>query len=134
MDLDVRGDCPMKLTALCATAVLLVLVISCNRADEDGNAVLEYLTGAEIQYETEEQKQNIVQALRDMSELSAEELSRKRYKDYSGKPGGWDLQTLLYRHVVPKKQEDTLGADFYEELKSKRVKEGIERLLDELDR
>jgi len=90
--------------------------------------LLAYLDNVEIQYETDRQRSNLAAALKDVLELSPEELQQKRYADYQGKPGQWTLQQLFDRHLVPDGQGKTTGRDFYNDLKQPAVQERIKAL------
>ena len=52
------------------------------------NRVVLYLKGAEVQYETREQRAEIRQALTDLSTLPPDALCRRRYADYGLARGG----------------------------------------------
>jgi hypothetical protein len=83
----------------------------------------------EIQYETEEQRENILSALNDILYLSVEELKNKKYKNYVGEMNKWDLETLIYRHFISDTKDMKFGDDFYNNLKSKEVQEQVEKLI-----
>ena len=108
-----------RITGLRAVpAIVLLLTVGCGART---TAVGEYLTDAELQCETEAQRRNLHQALTDILELEPDELRARRYADYTGKSGRWDLPTLLQRHFVPARAGLTLGARFYEDLESPGV-------------
>ena len=65
------------------------------------NRVVLYLKGAEVQYETREQRAEIRQALTDLSTLPPDALCRRRYADYGLAPGRWSIGQLLLHYVVP---------------------------------
>jgi hypothetical protein len=71
------------------------------RTSAQPNEVVLYLGGAERQCETDEQRAEIVSALEDLQHLSASDLARKRYADYTMVPGQWTLATLLEKYFVP---------------------------------
>ena len=93
------------------------------------NPVADYLKSAELQYETEIQKENIANALNDILNLSEEQLKEKRYKDYTGRENQWDLPTLIYRHFVPEPPGTTLGDNFFQDIKSEETQEQIKQFL-----
>ena len=97
------------------------------------NPVLNYFSKAEIQYEDKAQEDNIIQALKDILTLSESELKERRYCDYTGKPGQWDLQTLILRHFVPDNTEKTLGKNFYRDVKTDEVQVEVKKLLDRIE-
>ncbi|MBI4645554.1 MAG: hypothetical protein HY738_02905 [Bacteroidia bacterium] len=98
----------------------------------DQNSVLAYFENAELQYEGEIQKGNIINALIDAINLPEEDLKIKKYNDYTGKSAQWDLQTLIYRHVIPDAKNKTLGNNFYHDVKSSEVKNIICEILKSL--
>jgi len=97
-----------------------------------GNAVLAYLDGAELQTNSDMQRENIRTALRDILTRPADELAVRRYADYTGKAGQWNLPTLLTRHFVPVRTGMTLGADFYRDVKADAVQALVRRFLERL--
>jgi hypothetical protein len=102
--------------------LLLCLLAACRNTD---NPVYNYFKHAELQYDSNTQKQNIITALNDILNLPEDELKAKRYKDYSGKDQQWDLPTLIVRHFVPDKQNKSFGDNFYHDIKSEKVKDEI---------
>jgi hypothetical protein len=60
-----------------------------------------FLHGAEIQAETQAQRDEIARAMNDMATLPPAVLREKRYGDYQGNPGKWTLLELLKHYVVP---------------------------------
>lgn len=123
---SLRSISVMLLTVLC----IPILVLGCKSNE---NPVLDYFSKAEIQYEGKEQEDNIIQALKDILSLPESELKEKRYSDYSGKPGQWDLQTLIQKHVVPDSSEKTLGKNFYRDVKAEEVQVEIRKLLERIE-
>lgn len=65
------------------------------------NPIAAYLRDAECQTENDRQRANVRTALEDMATLSPDQLRERRYENFTGQPGQWDLRTLLKRHVVP---------------------------------
>ena len=104
--------------AISMVAVLVGLCVSASGCRNERNPVVDYLDGAEVQYETEQQKENIINALNDALNLPAAELQGKRYRDYQGSDGQWDLPTVISRHFVPSSPEKHLGQDFYRDITS----------------
>jgi len=98
--------------------------------DEAANPVAQYLKGAELQYETEIQKENIVTAFNDILNLSVEELKERRYKDYTGKENQWDLYTLIYRHFVSAPPGVHLGDNFFNDVKLEEAQEQVRQILE----
>lgn len=113
--------------------VVLCIPFLCFGCKSSENPVLDYFSKAEIQYEGKEQEDNIIQALKDILTLSESELKEKRYKDYSGKPGQWDLQTLILKHFLPDSPEKTLGKHFYRDVKAEEVQVEVKKLLERIE-
>ena len=111
--------------SLLISAFLLASCIVCGKAE---NPVAEYFENAELQYEGEVQKENILTALNDILCLSEDELRARRYKNYTGKDDEWDLPTLIVRHFVPDEKK-TLGNNFYHDIKTKEMREKIEKMI-----
>jgi hypothetical protein len=109
---------------------LLIPLLNCKKTD---NPVLEYMQHAELQFEGKEQKVNIVTALNDILDLSEEQLKTKRYTDYTGNDNKWDLSMLIYRHFIPDKKGESLGNDFYHDVKSEEVQKEIRKILERLE-
>jgi hypothetical protein len=123
----------MKITI--SVIVLLVVITGmigtgCKRPR---NEVVDYLDGAELQYEGAMQKENIIHALRDALHLSPEVLQGKRYKDYEGNKNIWDLRTLVRHHFVPSSKDKMLGQNFYYDITSKEGRKKIEEILATLE-
>lgn len=91
-----------------------------------------YLEGAEFQAEDEAQRKNFVQALNDALDLPPSQLQQRRYSDYQGHSGRWDLPTLFRKHLVPSRSGLSLGDNFFEELKQARVQKQLRALRERL--
>lgn len=109
---------------------LLIVIAGCQKRV---NSVFNYLNNAELQYENEDQMENIKVALNDILTLPEKELSLKKYKDYTGEEGQWDLPTLILRHFVPDKKGKSLGLNFYKDVKSDEVQKKISMILKTLE-
>ncbi len=110
--------------------ILLLTVLGTGLAEGRArNPVADYLRGAELQCEGEAQKANIIAALNDALTLPGDSLAARRYKDYQGREGQWDLPTLLYRHFVPDHVGATLGKRFYRDVKAKEAQEVIRQIV-----
>jgi hypothetical protein len=96
------------------------------------NPVADYLRGAELQCETDEQKANIATALNDALTLPGDTLAARRYKNYQGQEGQWDLPTLIYRHFVPDHTGAVLGDHFYRDVKARVAQEVIRQILERI--
>lgn len=118
-----------------AALIVVVLVIpsfnGCRKIEE--NKVYTYLENAEIQYENVGQKDTIKQALEDALKLPLPALKVKRYKDYSGTPGQWDLKTLIKRYIVPDAKGKNLGNNFYKDVKAEKVQKQLEKMLKKME-
>ncbi len=96
------------------------------------NPVANYLRGAELQCETDEQRANIATALNDALTLPGDTLAARRYKNYQGQEGQWDLPTLIHRHFVPDHAGAILGDHFYRDVKAREAQEIIRRILERI--
>lgn len=115
---------------------LLITVLGSGLAEGKArpNPVANYLRGAELQCETDEQRANIVTALNDALTLPGDTLAARRYKNYQGQEGQWDLPTLLYRHFVPDHAGAILGDHFYSDVKAREAQEVIRQILERIKR
>ena len=114
-----------------ATLFISAACDSINRNNQAADEIYEFFLNAEIQYETEQQKESIITALNDILnfDLSVEELKNKKYPDYTGKPNQWDLPTLINKYFVPADKNITLGKNFYNQLRKKRVYDTIQEIV-----
>jgi len=124
-----------KLQTVTLSALFLIAVIltACNSNQTDDT--YKFFKNAELQYETQAQKESIITALDDILNLSllkGEELRNKKYPNYTGEKEQWDLLTLLNRYFVPADQNITLGNNFYTQIKRKEVYEQIAEILAEI--
>ena len=121
-----------KINALILVSVLILIfqLPSCKDSD---NQVLNYFSNAELQYEGENQRENLITAMNDVLNLTEEQLKLKKYRDYSGDVNQWDLQTLIHKHFVPDKEDKTLGKNFYHDIKAKEVQEKIRQILKQIE-
>ena len=90
--------------------------------------VWSYLEGCEFQAEDEGQRANFRKGLDDALSLPVAELKARRYADYQGKAGQWDLETLFRKHLLPAQAGRTLGGNFYTDLKDLRVQAQLQAL------
>ncbi|MEA1874921.1 MAG: hypothetical protein U9N51_10925 [Bacteroidota bacterium] len=121
-----------QIVTLLTLFIIAVTLTACNNQTDDA---YEFFKTAELQYETEQQKESIITALNDILNLSLskeEELRNKRYPNYTGEKEQWDLLTLLNRYFVPAEQNITLGDNFYTQIKRKEVYEQIDEILEVL--
>jgi len=75
-------------------------------ATTSSNPLVLYLRGAELQCETDAQLANIRRALDDLATLPVATLRSRRYADYAGTLGAWDLPQLIRSHFVPENMRD----------------------------
>jgi hypothetical protein len=122
----------MRKPVFLLTSVLFILLMPALCLADSSNPVLAYLRDAELQYEGEEQKENIRIALQDMITLDEKELAKRRYKDYQGQPDQWDLPTLIYRHFVPGGKVNSLGNNFFRDVTSDEVRRILQKFLKRL--
>lgn len=111
--------------------VALLVFAAAAGAGATPNPIREYLAGAELQCEGGQQRTAVLQALQDIVSLPASALQKKRYPDYAGKAGAWDLPTLLARYFVPRKGQ-TLGSHFYRDVKQPEVQAEVKKILKRL--
>ena len=116
--------------------LLLITVLESGLAEGKTrrNPVANYLRGAELQCETDEQRANIVTALNDALTLPGDSLAARRYKDYQGQEGQWDMPTLIYRHFVPDHLGAMLGKHFYRDVKAREAQEIIRQIVQRIQK
>ncbi len=119
-----------KILFLILLVLTLLTNIGCTMKENDTE---KYLKNIELQYETEEQKQEIIKALNHVLSLDEKELQKQRYKDYQGKANSWDLSTLMYKYMVPNSSGSVIGANFYKDLKSDKAQKMILEILKKLE-
>ena len=103
------------------SSLFLLIFFNEGCGHKGGNPVLNYLQNSELKFSNKTQRDNIMEAARDILLISVDDLKKRRYKDYDGNEGQWDLQTLLTKHFVPKKQGLAWGDDFYNDVKQDSV-------------
>jgi hypothetical protein len=82
-----------------------------------------YLSGAEIQVETPEQRELLHKALDDMLSLSSEDMRQVRYG-----PGGKTLREILRAHLVPSTPISVTDEDFYNQASNAKVRMAIQSI------
>src|SRR5271166_4222658 len=65
------------------------------------NCIADYLNGADLQCEAQEQHKEIRRALSDMLVLKPKELLKKRYCDYQMHHNQWNAIEILQHYFVP---------------------------------
>lgn len=97
------------------------------------NVVAEYLNHAERQYETSEQRTEIIGALEDMLTKSPQMLRAQRYPDYEGHKDAWPITTVLQRFFVPAKPPKGWSvAAFYRDVSAPEARHAISEQLSAL--
>lgn len=117
-------------TIMVGAAVGCMMGTGCKRHK---NPVVDYLHQVEIQYETEAQKENIINGLRDALHLSPEILQGKRYRDYQGNERAWDLRMLFRHHFVPSSKHKVLGVNFFYDITSEEGRKRVAEILETLE-
>ena len=97
------------------------------------NEVVRYLKGAERQNETDDQRREIRHALEDLATLPPAELRKKRYADYSMKPGQWSLATLLHKYFVPPEPHTIDEARLYEDAQRPEARASVKAQIAAID-
>jgi len=123
----------LRATATLLLGVSLLLVGSGCERNVPENTVTLYLTGAQRQAETLDQRQEIQRALRDMLELPPEQLRDKRYANYQMEPGSWTAIDILERYYFPESPLTMLVPEtFYRDVALPPAREAIQRHLDRI--
>jgi hypothetical protein len=122
----------MKVILLVFTVLVVITGMVGAGCKRERNAVVDYLDNAELQYEGAEQKENIINALKDAMHLSPEILQGKRYKDYQGNEHAWDLRTVIQRHFVPSSKGKMVGTNFYYDITSEAGRKKVAEILETL--
>jgi len=113
--------------------VTLVAIVSCEPALAKSNCVAEYLSGAERQYETPDQGEEVRRALKDMLSIKSSLLLKKRYSDYQMKRNRWTAIDVLHRYFVPTNAKRSLNSKcFLLSVKTPTSRQAIRKQLDEL--
>lgn len=123
----------------CFVAVLALLLGACEPPPPAAtpviptNSVVEYLTDAEIQAETDGQRSELRKAFTDMLALSADELKTRRYAGFDGTAGVRSLPELLEAHVVPAKPAALAPVQFFADVKQPAAQESVRKLLNDME-
>jgi hypothetical protein len=92
--------------------------------------VADFFSHADRQYETAGQQAEIIRALRDMLNKSAQELRSQRYADYQGVHDAWSLTELTRSYFVPSQPfPDWTEDTFYREVSKPEAQDAIRRQL-----
>lgn len=99
------------------------------------NVVAEFFSHADLQYETARQKAEIIPALGDMLNKSAEELRLQRYTDYQRVKDAWSLTDLIERYFVPSRPvPDGTELSFYRDVSKPEAQDAIRRQLASIEK
>jgi hypothetical protein len=97
------------------------------------NAVVDYFSGAEIQAETDAQRNELRKALTDMLTLPIDVLKQRRYAGFDGKPSARNLVEILSGHLVPTAPRALDAQAFFADLKAETAQAVVRVKLDELN-
>ena len=113
--------------------LFVILASSCNNSTKKEIKLAQYLEQSEIQYETDEQRHNIINALNDILTLSIEELKNKKYPNCTGEENQWDLPTLINKYFVPAYQQRSIQDYYIKFCRSKITKKDLENKLSNIE-
>jgi len=103
-----------------------------NQELRDTSETFKYFYKAELQYENDYQKQEIITAINDMLNLESEVLKQKKYCNYMQEPNKWTITELVYKYFVPDSEDKVLGDNFFSEIKNDDIREVLKEYLNEL--
>jgi len=105
------------------SSLLAILCMAVSGADPrppaSSNTVADFLSGAELQAETNHQRREVLRGLNDiLADIPGdpENLKRLRYADDEGNPGRWTIVMLLMKHFVPLKPASLTESDFFKDI------------------
>lgn len=125
----------MRLLLLVGGILVSLVLHGPSPAMAGSNVVAQYLTHADRQYETGEQRTEIIRALEDMLTEKPEALRVRRYADYQGNENIWPLTTLLRRYFVPIQRTPPWSEDaFYRDVSKSKARQAIRQQLSALKR
>lgn len=94
-----------------------------------------YLNGAERQYESAEQGEELRRALSEMLRLSPSALLKKRYCDYQMNKNRWTAIDVLHRYFLPADARQSIDAKcFQTSIGTARAKAAVRKQLTELSK
>ena len=91
------------------------------------NAVVAFLAHAELQAETNSQRQEISKALGDLLHKSPSDLRDSRYADYEGHAGAWSITELLRHYFVPNPPMKLEDKDFFADVSAPAARASIRK-------
>lgn len=109
----------LKYFFILCTTVFILFSPGCGK--KGGNPVVNYLNNSELKYDNKMKRDVVMQAARDVTMLSSDDLKNERYTDDNGKERQWNLQQLFTQRFIPKKSGLTWGDDFYHDVKADSV-------------
>ena len=123
----------MRLLLLVAGLIGSLALCGPTVAMADPNVVAQYLANADRQYETDEQRTEIIRALEDMLTEKPEVLRVRRYADYQGNKNAWSLTTLIRQYFVPVQRMPDWSEDaFYRDVSKPEARQAIREQLSAL--
>jgi hypothetical protein len=108
-----------------------VIVETPNTVVERPNAVTSFFKDAELQAETDEQRQEIKIVLLDMLNLNTNELKAKKYPDYQGHINQWDVIKFANSYFVPSSPMVLSPDTFFEDLLKPEARAVIQELINQ---
>jgi hypothetical protein len=107
---------------------------SCSRpgASQAENTVVAYLDGAELQAETDAQRQEVYRALTDLLEKTPAELRQARYADTQGAANRRTIVEVIRAHFVPPRPVPIEEEQFTADASTQPAKDVIRRHRDKL--
>lgn len=106
MDINSENICNNSLNSSITNrmkAVLLFacLFVGCQSIVPEKNVVVLFFDEAELQIETQDQREKLARALEDMFTLKPSQLRKKLYADYQLVKGMWTLKDILHAYYIP---------------------------------
>lgn len=101
---------------------------------KQANSVVAWLTGAEIQAETDAQRAELRRGLQDMLKLPPDKLRQRRYAAADGTPAARSLPELLTGHLVPRTPQALDERRIYDDTRSPAAQRAVRRVLSQLKR
>ena len=95
------------------------------------NVVAAFFNEAELQIETNDQRQELTRALQDMLTLTSDKLRAQRYANYQLEPGKWTLNEILSRYYYARPPL-AFHKHLYEDATKDKAKEKINEALKKL--
>jgi len=104
-------------------------------SSDQRNVVADYLNGAKEDFQGNDHRQVVKQALTDMLDEPVERLRKKEYPDYEMHPHSWPVTLVLSHYFVPNPPEFEFEGDrFFRDVKKPEAQNAIRGWLDLIDR